>query len=111
MLDTGEGVFLHLVDEASEEEAAEAILAYAFLLRAGQPLALADLDAQIEKWILERTGRAVDFEEDDALRKLERLELVKREEDGRLVAVPLEAGLAQLKRRWGDLLEGRNPVT
>jgi hypothetical protein len=111
MLDTGEGVFLHLVDEASEEEAAEAILAYAFLLRAGQPLALADLDAQIEKWILERTGRAVDFEEDDALRKLERLELVRREEDGRLSAVPLEAGLEQLKRRWGDLLEGRSSVT
>ena len=110
LLDAGAGVFLHLVDEASEEEAAEAILAYAFLLRAGQPLKLSELDAQVERWILEKTGRAVDFEEDDALRKLERLELVKRDDDGRLLAVPLAAGLEQLKRRWSDLLDGRPSV-
>ncbi|HET6163882.1 MAG TPA: hypothetical protein VFG37_09470, partial [Planctomycetota bacterium] len=65
---------------------------------------------QIEQWIQEKTGRAVDFEEDDALRKLERLELVKRDDEGRLAAVPLAAGLEQLKRRWGDLLVGGRSV-
>ena len=110
-LDTGVGVFAHLVDQAAEEEAAEAILAYFFLLRAGAPVELAELDAEVERWLAEKTGRAVDFEEDDALGKLERLSLVQRDGDGRLSAVPLAQGLAELRRRWGGLLDGKGPVT
>jgi hypothetical protein len=108
MLDTGVGVFLHLVDQAAEEESAEAILAYAFLLRAGTPVALAELDAQIEAWLQEKCGRSIDFEEDDALGKLERLKLVERDDEGRLGAVPLARALEEVWKRWQGLIEGRS---
>jgi hypothetical protein len=107
-LDTGVGVFLHLVDQAAEEEAAEAILAYAFLLRAGVPVALAELDQQIETWLQQKCGRSIDFEEDDALGKLERLQLVLRDDEGRISAVPLDAALAAVRVRWQGLIEGKS---
>jgi hypothetical protein len=106
-LDTGAGVLTHLVDQAAEEESAEAILAYAFLLRAGGPVELAELDRHVERWLAEKSGRSIDFEEDDALGKLERLALVRRDAEGRLSAVPLEQGLAELQQRWSGLIEGK----
>lgn len=110
-LDTGVGVFSHLVDQAAEEESAEAILAYAFLLRAGAPVELAELDASVERWLEAKTGRSVDFEEDDALQKLERLGLVRRDGDGRLRATPLDQGLAEVSARWQEALDGKRAVT
>lgn len=109
-LDTGVGVLSHLVDLAAEEEAAEAILAYAFLLAAGAPVGLAELDAQVERWLEEKTGRSVDFEEDDALQKLERLGLVLRDGDGRLSATPLEPALAALRERWDGMIDAARSV-
>lgn len=111
VLDAGAGVLYHLVFQAAEEESAEAILAYAFLLRAGAPVAIAELDRQIERWLEEKTGRSVDFEEDDALGKLERLGLVRRDGEGGLTAVPLAQGLAEVRRRWHGVIDGDRSVT
>jgi uncharacterized protein DUF3754 len=106
-LDAGIGVLFHLVHQAAEEESAEAILAYAFLLRAGGPVTLAELDGEVERWLREKSGRSVDFEEDDALGKLARLGLVRRDPDGRLAAAPLAQALAAVRERWAGLIEVR----
>jgi hypothetical protein len=47
-------------------------LAWAFTRRHGD-LPLDELDARVERWLEEKTGRKVDFEVEDAVGKLERL--------------------------------------
>jgi hypothetical protein len=71
-LDSEAGAFLRVLDEAFEEEAKEAVLAWVFTRRHGD-LPLDELDARVERWLEEKTGRKVDFEVEDAVGKLERL--------------------------------------
>ncbi len=61
-----------LVDAAEEQELKEAILAYftLFILR-DRDLTLETLDEAVEAWIAEQFKLNVDFEVDDAVRKLE----------------------------------------
>ena len=106
-LDTGAGVLFHLLDEAEEEETLEALLGYAFLLRAAEPLPLAELDRRIEAWLAERMKVTVDFEEGDALAKLERLGLVTKDGAGKLCAVALPQALERLAEHWSGLLDLR----
>lgn len=101
-LDNNAGVIHHLIDNAEEEEAKEAILGYAFLLAHG-PATEADLDARIEAWLREILGRPVDFEVDDALAKLVRFNLVTRDGD-RFAAVAIDQAMAALGKRWSDVL-------
>jgi hypothetical protein len=105
-LDAGPGVLLHLLDEAEEEETAEAVLAYAFLLRAGRPIALAELDREVEEFVARRLGFEVEFEEEDALEKLERFGLVARGEGGAVAAVAPREALERLEERWRSLAGG-----
>ncbi len=106
-LDTGFGVLLHLLDHAEEEETIEALLAYAFLVRAGRPLPAKELDRAVETWLAERAGIEVDFEEQDALGKLLRLGLVTKDDAGALAAIAPAAALAKLDARWARLLSER----
>jgi hypothetical protein len=76
-LDSEEGAFLRVLDEAYEEEAKEAALAWEFLAHGG-PADEATLDARIEAWLAESMGIRCDFEVDDALAKLERLGVASR---------------------------------
>lgn len=99
-LDNNEGVLTRLIDEAEEEEAKEALLAYAFLLWSDEPLDAATLDARIEAWLHEQHQLVLDFEIDDALAKLERYGLVVSDEAQRLRACPLDEALVRLDRRW-----------
>ena len=71
-LDSETGAFLRVLDEAFEEEAKEAVLAYAFMRRYGE-LSMAELDARIEAWLEAMTGRKVDFEVEDGVGKVRRL--------------------------------------
>jgi Protein of unknown function (DUF3754) len=107
-LDNNAGVFHRLVDEAEEEECKEAILAYYFLLVQGRPLTHAELDGAVEQWLRERHDCTIDFEVDDALDKLKRLDLVV-ESGAQLSAVPLPEALARLDRRWDDYFRYANP--
>lgn len=100
-IDNNEGVITRLIDEAEEEEHKEAMIAYAFLLE--EPgLSEEALDERAEAWLAERFDIDVDFEVDDALEKLERLELV-RDDGGALSVVPLERALTILDERWDNL--------
>jgi hypothetical protein len=76
-LDNNAGVFHRLIDAAEEEECKEAILAYYFLLTAETPLTLEQLDKKIEDWFSNQWDCHLDFEVDDALQKLKRLDLVE----------------------------------
>jgi hypothetical protein len=107
-LDSESGAFLRVLDEAYEEEAKEATLAYAFLLTHGA-CTEATLDDRVEKWLRTKIGSPVDFEVDDALAKLERLGVATRipasadagAETGDLwSAVPADIAAERLRTQW-----------
>ena len=128
-LDSEEGAFLRVLDEAYEEEAKEAALAWEFLAGrvdgagaeargdAGTPRAEPELDEAIERWLLATLGVRCDFEVDDALAKLERLRVAERSDDGgsgSWRAVPAAEASARLRTAWDEGLDGgaaRAPVT
>jgi predicted transcriptional regulator YdeE len=94
------GIFDYIVGEAEEQECKEAFLAYYFLLKDSAPTEDA-LDRHIEAWIQKTFGADVDFECDDALAKLDRLGLLKRNGD-KLSVLPLDEALISLDRIWDN---------
>ena len=98
-LDNNAGVFFRLVNDAEEEECKEAILAYYFLIAADEALTAAELDAEIESWFAQRWQARLDFEINDALQKLVRLELVEVS-GGRYRAVDMNEAAKRLDTAW-----------
>ena len=94
------GIFDYIIGEAEEQECKEAFLAYYFLLAEGAPTEDA-LDRRIEAWLKKAFGADIDFECDDALAKLERLGLLRRDGD-RLSVPPLGQALVLLDRIWDN---------
>ena len=60
------------------------------------------LDHHIEGFLKEISGIEINFEIADALRKLFRLGLARRDTAGRLHAVPIEDALVVLDRLWDN---------
>ena len=124
-LDNNAGVMSRLLDEAEEQENREAILAYYFLWRkldvrgstadelgwknqaqqntfpAGGFTA-EELDERIEQFLSKCLGRPIDFEVDDALAKLIRMNLVREVSPGRYVALSLAEALQTLDHAWDN---------
>jgi hypothetical protein len=100
-LDSNAGVLTRLLDEAEEQEAREAILAYYFLWRHAdeQGWTAAGLDDHVETYLEGVSGLKVDFEIGDALTKLERMHIVHKSGD-RYRAVPIEKALEMLDWTW-----------
>lgn len=96
------GVLDLLVGAGEEQDAKEAFLAYWALRRSERPLAKAEIDNFAEAFLRERCGLEVDFEIHDALSKLERLSLVKRDGETYTAVAPDEA-LALLDAAWDGL--------
>lgn len=101
-LDTNEGVFTRVVDEAGDEECKEALLGYVFARRAGDWVTAEQLDATIERYLSEKFGMDVNFEIGDALAKIEALGLLEREGD-RLRARPAKQATQRLRERLATL--------
>lgn len=80
LLDNNAGVLYRVLDDAEESECKESLLAYYFLLAAETPLSAEALDGVIEDWFASRWQCQLDFEIDDALRKLELLGLATADE-------------------------------
>jgi hypothetical protein len=101
-LDNNEGVLYRLLDEGEEQDFLETVLAYTVLLRRGAPAgwSLKRLDREVETFLTELVGFAVDFEVRDALAKLTRLGCATQAGDGRWHAVPLSEAVARLDRSW-----------
>ena len=95
------GIFDYVVGAAEEQECKEAFLAYCFLVGAKDPPDQATLDGRIEQWLKATFGIDIDFEVDDALAKLERLGLLKRQGEG-LAVQPLSEALVVLDRIWDE---------
>ncbi len=99
-LDNNLGVLSHLVDRAEEQDVCEAAVAYYVLWRAGRAerLDAATVDRRAEMLLSELTTAEIDFEVDDGLRKLERLELASCDDGGCWTGVPLEEASRRLGR-------------
>jgi len=95
-LDNNAGVISYIIDMAESEEGKEAFLAYLFLLKSEMPLKKEELDLQIEDFIKEKFSIPTDFEIDDAIDKLVKLNLITNSE-GRLKAVNMGSAIANLK--------------
>ena len=83
------GAVLNVVTDLSEEqEVKEALLAYCFLwVESAKKYDQTALDNRVENWLKDAFGVDVDFEVDDAIGKLEDLNLLRSHEDGHLVVV------------------------
>jgi hypothetical protein len=64
----------------------------------------AQLDEHIETWLRDTFAVDVDFEVDDALAKLDRLKLLRRD-GARLSVPPPEAALARLDYVWDNYFQ------
>ncbi|MGD9331984.1 MAG: TMEM143 family protein [Desulfobacterales bacterium] len=100
-LDNNAGVFHHLIDAAEEEEFKEALLAYLYLARSANGLTRRQLDEAVESWLAEEWDCPIDFEVDDALEKLQRWGLLKREGE-RFCALSLPEAKARLDQIWDN---------
>jgi Protein of unknown function (DUF3754) len=98
------GIFDYIIGAAEEQECKEAFLAYYFLRTLPAPPTQDELDQKIEQWLLETYGLDIDFEVDDALAKLERLQLLRRDGE-RLSVPPPEAALERLDYVWDNYFQ------
>jgi hypothetical protein len=107
-LDNNAGVFHHIIDAAEEEECKEAILGYYFLLLHPEGLTEEQLDSKIEEWFASKHDTKIDFEVDDALRKLKELELCTIEGEGDNAiyrALDIDAGCTRLDEIWDNYFQ------
>jgi hypothetical protein len=97
------GIFDYLIGAVEDQECKEAFLAYHFLHTAPQPSTADELDGRIEHWLQKSFGVDIDFEVNDTLGKLERLGLLRRQQQ-RLFVSPLDGAVAQLQSAWAGFL-------
>jgi hypothetical protein len=102
------GIFDYIIGAAEEQECKEAFLAYYFLSTSPTPLTEAELDQRIEKWLSDKFSIDIDFEVDDALAKLDRLELLRRDGDRLSVPPPADA-LVRLDYHWDNYFQYNVP--
>ena len=103
-LDNNQGVFHHLIDAAEEEEFKEAMLAFYFLLTENKELTLESLDQVIEEWFREKLDCSIDFEVNDAINKLVRLNLVEKH-NGHIMAKPIKECNQILDSTWDNYFD------
>jgi hypothetical protein len=96
------GVIDLLIGAGEEQDSKEAMVAYALLAKAGHAMGKGELDMAAEQFIHTHLNLELNFEIGDALEKLERLNLVRRE-DGNYRAVPPSEALVRLDAAWDNL--------
>jgi hypothetical protein len=104
-LGNNEGVIHRLLDSAEEEECKETVLGYFMLLRAGKPMSADALDKTIEQWFADELEAKLDFEIEDALRKLCDLGIVTGAENGEFSALPMSDALKKMDSKWDRLYQ------
>jgi hypothetical protein len=103
------GIFDYIIGTAEEQECKEAFLAYYFLVTASEPLAQAELEKRIERWLTERFRLDVEFAVDNALRMLGELGLLKQQGD-KLSVPPLDQAIITLDRQWAKFFPVPNAM-
>ena len=104
-----QGVFTMLIDSAEEEECKEAMMAYYFLLNSNKKMSEETLDNAIEEWMEEKHKVKIDFEVDDAIKKLEEKDLLSRDKKGILTVVSLDEALNYLDYIWDNYFDYNKP--
>ena len=102
VFDNNAGVLHHLIGAAEDEDFKEALLGYYFLLTRARPMTEEELDREIEAWFAGAHGATLDFEVDDAVRKLERMGLAKRDAGGRLTVMTLAESKQRIDWLWDN---------
>jgi hypothetical protein len=97
------GIFTYIIGEAEDQDWKEALLAYYGLLTAAAPLTHEALYARIEQLLAHKFGVSADFEIEDALVRLKRLDLLIEAGTG-LSVLPLADALARLDKEWDEFL-------
>jgi hypothetical protein len=64
-----------------------------------------EIDEAIEEWLLRTFGHDIDFDVDDALAKLEKMNLLSVADDGKLSVVSVENALVTLDDYWDNLYD------
>ncbi len=102
-LDNNLGVVTQVLDEAEEQECRETILAYYYLWKHAprEGWSSEQLDDYVELELEGKANLKVDFEVDDALAKLEKLNIVTKAGD-KYRAVGLDKALELLDYRWDN---------
>ncbi|KAJ4748455.1 aminopeptidase (DUF3754) [Rhynchospora pubera] len=88
-LDSGKGTLLHLCDDVIQQEVKEVILSYFVLLQHGGATK-SELDDRCEELIKEKFGLECNFDEEDAIQKLDKLGIVTRDEMDRRTCLSLK---------------------
>jgi Protein of unknown function (DUF3754) len=97
------GIFTYIIGEAEDQDWKEALLAYYGLLTATAPLTHEALYARIEQLLAHQFRVSADFEIEDALVRLKRLDLLVEAGTG-LSVLPLADALARLDKEWEEFL-------
>ena len=104
-----QGVFTMLIDTAEEQECKEAMMAYYFLLKSNKKMSEEILDNVIEEWMEIKHKTKIDFEVDDALQKLEKMNLLSSDKNGILTVVNLDEALSHMDYIWDNYFEYNKP--
>jgi|GEM_PF-436645 len=104
-LANNESVLTYIVDMAEEQEVKEAICAYVFVLQSPVPVNEEQVDDQIEQWLKHTFGIDIDFEVDDALGKLEKMNLLHIDENGFLSVEDVHSSLVIMDDYWDNLYD------
>ncbi|MCS5622481.1 MAG: DUF3754 domain-containing protein, partial [Candidatus Marinimicrobia bacterium] len=104
-----QGVFTMLIDSAEEQECKEAMMAYYFLLNSNNKMNEETLDNVIEEWMEIKHKTKIDFEVDDAIKKLEEKDLLSRDKNGILTVVSLDEALSHMDYIWDNYFEYNKP--
>ena len=104
-----QGVFSMLIDSAEEQECKEAMMAYNFLLNSNQQMNEEELDNTIEEWMEKEHNTKIDFEVDDALKKLKKLNLLKCDENRIISVLSLDEALVEMDFIWDNYFEYNQP--
>jgi hypothetical protein len=100
------GVLTLIADSAEEEDVKEDMLLYAFLARHPAKYdALGAIKREATRFLKERCGVSVDYDAEDALRRLLADGLIRSDANGNLDALAPEEARAHLDRLWDRLLE------
>jgi hypothetical protein len=104
-LANNESVLTYIVDMAEEQEVKEAICAYMFILQSTTPVNEEQVDNHIEQWLKHTFGIDIDFEVDDALGKLEKMNLLHIDENGFLSVEDVKSSLVIMDEYWDNLYD------
>lgn len=104
-LANNESVLTYIVDMAEEQEVKEAICAYMFVLQSSVPVNEEQVDDHIEQWLKNTFGIDIDFEVDDALAKLEKMNLLHVDSNGFLSVEGVNSSLIIMDDYWDNLYD------